>query len=285
MVRRISGYGLAVISLSSLLIVFSSTVQGFDPQRLATATAQATTPPSQDDESNTRDFPNDLYCSSITRPYAGPGWNGLVIGQSTLKDLVDRLSDLDGELSVYFADNLWGATFPEATSINTPVSVFACISGNIVTVLQITRQATRSPMDLSDLIAKYGPPDAITWTPGPATRLALWFGKGIGAELVALPNEPTWGSVFKLIYFPYQSTVDYQQRWPYKYTRLTIVGDLYHSHKQNPFDIAAIVATITAQPSRTPTSTFTPRPTRTATATTTPANLRREVQLTTTPGG
>ncbi len=247
---------------------------GHEFQMVTTSPTSYTAIPT--DEFSDKNFPVDLYCSRISKPYIGPEWYGLVVGQSTLDDLISKLSKLDGKLSSFYENGLWRASFPEAVLADTPAYVDACISGNIVVAISV---APRQSIRLDDLVIRYGVPDAVTWTPSPVTRIVFWFGKGIGAEISALLDHPEFGIVDGIIYYPYQSPVDYQQRWPYKYTRDSyprpdVIYSTGDTEKQNPFDFRAMLATITAQPSSAPTSTATTQPTRMATAALTPTATR-----------
>jgi hypothetical protein len=65
----------------------------------------------------------------------------------------------------------------------------------------------------------------------------------------------------RIIYFPPQSAEGYEGRWPFNLTRTQpfVPSDPSIPSEQNPFDFEAMIATITAEPSRTPTPTFDPQ--------------------------
>jgi hypothetical protein len=114
---------------------------------------------------------------------------------------------------------------------------------------------------LSDLIVEFGEPDTITWTGNPATRVVFWFEQGFAGVVNILPNEigyePTFGRVITQIYFPYQEAEGYENRWPYNQTRpfnqfLAWPSQGYDEYgPENPFDFESMIATITAEPTRT----------------------------------
>lgn len=237
----------------------------------------APTPVSSDD---LRVFPGDLVCDKREKSDTdnGPSWMGITVGQSTLDDVKQLLLTFSDKYEFIDNDNsdirfINPNSVTSATEI--PSSVRLCLTGNTVQVLAISYLLVPRP-NLSDLVAEYGEPDAITWTDNPASRIAFWFQKGIAAEVTVLPNElgyqPTFGRVDTEIYFPYQELKDYKNRWPYNQTRQFnhFLAWPYEGRDdygpENPFDFNAIIATITAQPSQTPTPITTPL-TITATAT------------------
>jgi hypothetical protein len=115
-----------------------------------------------------------------------------------------------------------------------------------------------------DFVKMCGVPDVVTYSPSPYHRIALWFEDGIAAEFYVRndpPNRdlpPAFGSVTKTIYFSYQDLDGYHNRWPYKYTYPTAIFliDRDVPSERNPFDFNAMIATITAESSRTPTPTY-----------------------------
>ena len=68
-----------------------------------------------------------------------------------------------------------------------------------------------------------------------------------------------------MIHFPAQSSEGFEGRWPFTVTRMEPFNPVDPSipNEQNPFDFDAIIATITAEPSRTATPTVVAEATRT----------------------
>ncbi len=145
---------------------------------------------------------------------------------------------------------------------------YVCVQDDIV----VTLSSSDTLPYFADYIVAHGEPDAITWTPSTYSRVAFWFQKGFAVEILTNTidrTNPAWSRIISIFYFPYQETEGFEQRWPYNATwpewainRAT--GDVLPT-EQNPFNFDAMVATITAQPSRTPTPTLEPRSTETAT--------------------
>lgn len=239
--------------------------------------------PTPVDSDDLRAFPIDLVCDRREESLnsEGPSWMGITVGQSTFNDVEQLLSALSGEY-VFINDDDYDTRFIIPNAIQRrpeiPFSVRFCLVGDKVQVLAVGYLFGLRP-NLSDLIAKYGEPNAITWTDNPASRVVFWFEQGIAAEVTVLPNEPnyppTFGRVDTEIYFPYQEVNGYENRWPYNQTRQfnQFLSWPYEGRDdygpENPFDFESMIATITVEPSRTPTPTFAPL---SATATLTPSS-------------
>lgn len=237
------------------------------------------TPVSTDD---LRVFPEDLVCARREELSGtdGPSWMGILIGMSTLDDVEELL--LTSDNYVFIDDDNYVTRFviwePSPCESHIPSIVRLCLEGDIVQVLAVDCPLASCPY-LSDFVVQFGEPDAITWTSNSTSRIAFWFGQGIAAEITVIPNEqgyePTFGRVATQIYFPYQRIDGYENRWPYNQTRQfnQFLSWPYEGRDdygpENPFDFNAMIATITAEPSRTPTPTFAPR-SSTATATAAP---------------
>lgn len=245
-----------------LIVLMVSFVMG---QAASGRESTATPPPSV-----TAFFPSSpgypiLACPTGEISQLGPTWRGITIGVSTLDEL-DQILDPSQALLPIRVMGQWGNT----VSLNyrgMPV----CAQGDIVTVIEIGPVL----LSLSDFIAAYGIPDAVTWAPDVWYRVAFWFEEGVAAEVwsgtARRASEPHWGYVIKTLYFPYQSAVGYETRWPYAATYPEAPGPWDVADQipmeQNPFDLDAMIATMTAQPSRTLIPTFTPGPLQTATPT------------------
>lgn len=223
-----------------------------------------------------------LACPHFDVPEQGPTWQTLTVGVSTVSHLESQLETMshynvsrrdfsETHYRVYYAQKYGVSDWEEQYAPNV---VFACSMNDVITAMSVgwIPEYPTSP-HLIDLVALYGVPDATTWTPRPTTRIVFWFDEGIAAEVFSgVPDRatPPFGNVITLVYFPYQNPLNYEDRWPYNATWPTVndawTGD-YIPTEQNPFNFNAMLVTITAQPSRTPTPTFTPRPPQTATPT------------------
>lgn len=242
--------------------------------------------PTPVDNDDLRVFPGDLVCNREGLPISDdePTWMGITIGQSTLDDVKTLLTTFRYKYTFIDNDNynirfvIWD---PFQVEQGEPTSIRLCLNKDIIQVMAVayTFPLSIPRPNLSDLITQFGSPDAITWTDNPATRVVFWFEHGFAAVVTVIPNEvsdprfePTFGRVVEEIYFPYQDIEGYEDRWPYNQTRKFNVylpspeDPSVDFGPENPFDFDAIIATITAQPSRTPTPTWIyPSPTPTAT--------------------
>ncbi len=208
-------------------------------------------------------FPLDLHCSDLKKPGSGPTWRGVTVGVSTLSDLASQLTDL-GYTEKELIKDVWYFTSPEGIWVDYVHWVSACVSDDVVSVVSIVTISAPTSVYLTDFVARYGIPDAVTWA-DQTTRVAFWFKAGVAVEVFIAEPDPAFGSINQIVYFPYQSDIGYETRWPFSRTA-RYSGHPDYSLERNPFDFGAMIKTITAQPSRTPTTTFTPRPTRTPTA-------------------
>jgi hypothetical protein len=201
----------------------------------------------------------------------GPSWMGITVGKSTLEDVKQLLSTFSDRYEFIEYDNFEvGFIDPDAPKGSSKIPyVRVCLIENTVQVLLVSYPYPFGPnLYLSDLIAKYGEPNATTWTDGPATRVIFWFQQGTAARISVVPNEsgyvPTFELLDGLIFFPYQEMKNFENHWPYNQTRKfnpyvpSPEDPTVDFGPENPFDYKALIAAIPAEPSRTPTPTFSP---------------------------
>jgi hypothetical protein len=138
-------------------------------------------------------------------------------------------------------------------------TINACVDTATQTITALN-VSTTTTVYLDDLVAQYGIPDTVTWGPSNVSRTVFWFEEGVAAYVgIHATDRQAYGEIGYIIYLPYQSKAGFEERYPYRYTtkeNLDEVAKIYDpplSEAQNPFDFEAMIATITAQPSRTPT--------------------------------
>lgn len=234
------------------------------------------------DPFDSRVFPGDLICDGLEGTSQGPAWEGIEIGSTTRSEFRSLLATLNPhyeQVDAFFQDGMLLFILSDRwnESGNLPYSIALCILDDTVATLQLDYLSFNLPLppfNFTDFVAEHGKPDTITWTSDPSvTRSAFWFEQGIAIEFSVLKGV-SFGGVPRIVYFPYQSTEGYEIRWPYNRTLMSSefrnLEELYGA--PNPFNLEAMLATITAQPSRTPTPTFTPWPTQTATPTLRPTS-------------
>ena len=196
-------------------------------------------------------FPRTLYCSEISDGI-GPQWRGQVqIGETTVEELEAfyGASEERDEMLVISGGS---------RGVNWKIE-FCANEDNVITAL-----STGSDLAyFQDYIANYGIPDIVTYGINPYDRLMFWFEEGIAIDVYINTVSPEYyGLVSPVIFFPYQSSEDYANAWPFNRTRIADEAiparDPYVSDEQNPFNFEAIVATITAEQSRTLTPTLLP---------------------------
>jgi hypothetical protein len=224
-------------------------------------------------------FPSNLYCHDISNPSEGPSWGEIRIGSSRVEDLKNYI----GTIGNFDVINEWAdyISFSRTGSLRDdngiPSVIGGCVDVTTRTVTALSISMITSSLYLQDLAALDGLPDMVTWGSNNISRTVFWFGEGIAASVNILEQNRMleYGQISFVVYFPYQQVEGFEGRWPYNRTNSEnpVGGDRVYepppSEEQNPFDFEAMVATITAQPSRTPTPTFGP-PSSTSTATPTP---------------
>lgn len=207
-------------------------------------------------------YPEYRMCDAV-EVGEGPSWLDITIGESTLDDLLktlDRLGDYEIEVlsssEMYFRlianednDELY-----DVDAYLAPSFVPVCFSEDgIITSLGILH-IDLTDVDLADLVSVHGVPDAVTWMVRPMSRIAFWFDEGIAATIDAIEDAKIPYRVTAIYYYPFVDEAVYENAYPYAYTREII----FTADEQNPFDFDSIVATVTAQPTRTPTPPYVP---------------------------
>jgi hypothetical protein len=238
------------------MLVFVSMMPGVIVQERVFPSSDVTPVPTAASELNLYAFPYSLYCSDIsTVQNNGPEWEGIQIGASSLNDFdqsvtnlreLYRTNDLRGNQISYYIP-----TTRLAAREGVPVGIMACILDNTVWLLRVTI-VDNPPLrvQLSNLIAEYGLPNAVTWSEVLSTRIVFWFEDGVAAEVGVYESEEeafsNYGDVLQIIYFPYQSNQNYEAVWPYNRTRVTppSMGDEVYDPplptEQNPFDFSIV---------------------------------------------
>lgn len=208
---------------------------------------------------------------------SGPTRRGIEVGVSDLDDLVQAMPEFyDPERGSREVDREVRIIYDNGVSQYIKHGPgYVCVQDDIVVTLG---NGDILPY-LIDYVAVHGEPDVITWAPTYDRRVAFWFEKGFAVEIVTSTTDRTdlsWGRISGAFLFPYQEVEGYEHRWPYNATQpelpvqaLWVLGTGEEvPTEQNPFDFDAMIATITAEPSRTPTATPTPNATESpATAT------------------
>ena len=258
----------ALYGFSVLLLISSTFAQGIvtTPEPLPTRSTSVL---------NLSAFPSDLSCPDAGDVAEGPTWGEIIIGVSNGADLEEYV----GTIGYYDSIDRWAdyISFFRTGSLQDqtgpPSLIEACldISTGVVTVLQALNNR---PFYIHDLVSEYGIPDAVTWGSSNISRTVFWFDEGIAALVFILEESEIldYGEIGLLVYFPYQDVENYEKRWPFNQTNTEnpAAGDRVYipppSEEQSPFNFDAIIATVTAQPSRTPTPTFSSPSSRTPTS-------------------
>ena len=208
-------------------------------------------------------YPEYLMCEEVEHR-EGSSWLDIEVGVSSLDDLMMTLDGL-GEYEVLLINDAYiylGRIEDEGESLEVdpliaPSYVALCISDDsIITSLAILSRRGFQ-LDIYDLIATYGIPDAITYMARPLSRIAFWFDVGVATTVDVIQTEQAPYRVTAVYYFPFVDATSFESEYPYIFTR----EEALSSVEQNPFDFDAMIATITTEASRTPTPTITPRAT------------------------
>lgn len=212
-------------------------------------------------ETDFRAFPTHMYCPEIGVPYIGGSWGGIAIGVSTIDELQDYLETLGGKYFVGYIAESFFFELISSDSSSAPTSIIACIDAetDVVTALNVS-VSYQSNLAIEDLIATYGIPDAVTWDEVPEFRVLFWFDRGLAAVVCVDFCEPSTQcrQVMRIVYFPYQPSHLYEERWPYNQTAFSAAQIATPIDEQHPFDFDTMIATLEAEPWRTPTPTVSP---------------------------
>lgn len=217
-------------------------------------------------------FPTGLVCDDA--PVGpGPSWRNIItVGETTIAEIEATLeegsffeiNELEGMLQFRLRDT---------TGFQQPYTIRVCEVDGIVTVVDIYMNEVEQTFYLPDIVYAHGIPDTVTYSTRPSTRILFWFELGMAAEIYIGSGASYYSKVVRLTLFPFQRAEYFSTRWPYNVTIDPEIGqyaaELSNApySEQNPFDFEVILATITAEPSRTPTPTFAPRVTQTPSTT------------------
>jgi hypothetical protein len=209
-------------------------------------------------------FPR-LDCHDIEAPYEGPTWNGITIGSSAISDLRRYVSELSPNYSENSVASLqiteFTVRFAVAESEGIPGLIYACVNPDDERIIAIYFTTRFEQIHLQDLVAKYGVPDLVLWDELLDSRVVGWLTEGIAASVSVDESEQfvPFGTITRMVYFPFQSLEGYEARWPYTHQAssaayyVTLTPSV--PYETNPFDFDSMIATITAEPSRTPSRT------------------------------
>lgn len=238
-------------SLSLLLIVFVMLLSVSFASLYAQGENPTSTPTVTPDYTLYTIFPHGLDCTGMNNEIAiGPTWRNIVIGESTKQDL----------------ENEYGAASPFFDMYRITGEDFVirfCVNNEVITALDVD-----SDIDaFEDFVRIHGEPDVLTNDISTDIRIAFWFEEGIAISIwVNTSSEEYFGRVGSIVYFPFQELDGYEDRWPYTSTAQEL-GFAENIEAPNPFDFDAMAATLTLQPS------FTPSPTLLAYATPSPTAI------------
>lgn len=204
----------------------------------------------------------EMICPYFAGLQSGYSWQGITIGETTQNELEIILSEFGNYEIIYRHETSlsnairyrWDETRSQAIARQAPSTIDICLQDGLVVVMEVNWSNLTFP--INDLIINLGIPDVVTWSWTENRRIAFWFKQGIAAELFTQYGDAgSFGLVIRLIYFPPQNLEAYETRWPYIITRMRPFNSSDPSipNEQNPFDFAAMLATITAEPSRTST--------------------------------
>ena len=212
----------------------------------------------------------ELICPYFQFLESGSSWQNIEIGVSTQTDLEIALERYGRYEIIYptegsLANSIrysWSESAESGISQQAPLHVDICMQGSVITVMEVS-WTNQLPVYIEDLIVNLRVPDITVWSSLVKRRSVFWFQIGVMAEVfVQQGDTDSFGRITRVIYFPPQNLEGYENRWPFTITRIQPFDSADPSipNEQNPFDFDSIVATITAEPSRTPTSTATESP-------------------------
>jgi hypothetical protein len=245
---------------------------------IATITVQPTcTPtPTPIDATNAHlaTFPEELLCTNQVddQRSLGPTWLNITIGQSDSAAIDHIVAELSADYTFLSndSDDLRYVLGAIDTDPRIPRAIRFCLREDKVQAVSFFYDGYLAQLYLSEFVSQFEEPDAVTWTSTSTTRILFWFEHGVAVEATHMQlGAVPLGTVTRVILFPYQDIEGYESLWPYNQTRkfneFLPSPEYLDFGPENPFDFEAMIATITAEPSRTPTPTFTPRPPTTTT--------------------
>ena len=254
-----------ILRMNTILIIIAIMV-------LAFVNAQEATPTPTQIPIAIIPFPS-LDCNDIQAPFIGSTWGEITVGSSNINDLREYINTLSSSYTENSFTSLQITSFSVSDRVseteNIPSVISACIQPDNQEIIALTvlTPSWLNQIYMIDLVAEYGIPDFVLWDEILSSRVLVWLTEGIAASVNVDESEQfnPYGLVTRVVYFPYQSLEGYEERWPYTHRAasrpelVTLTPQLPNA--DNPFDFDAMIATITAEPSRTPTPTFAPRPT------------------------
>lgn len=223
---------------------------------------QSGSTPTPQINTNNKYFPESLICNDVISG-DGPTVGRIIIGATLINDLMDIYEDIF-EVRVTYYESLDTTLigFYDLMDSNIISRLEACVDDDgIIVALKGSPPEPLSETDnlptplpgfrlvgLSDLVYKYGEPEAVTYSFSPYHRIVFWFSEGVAAKIYVNKAEPSaFGSMSQseTVYFAYQDSNDYMQSWPYVYTypEWILVGDDNVPSDRNPFDFEDILAT------------------------------------------
>lgn len=206
----------------------------------------------------------ELICPYFREVESGFDWRGITIGMNTQDDLESLLEQLgryelvlpiEGTLSNSIGYR-WQDSRDKGILQQAPAQLDICVQDKKIVVLDMT-WFYQSPLYIDDLLASLGEPDIVTWSTMESSRIAFWFEFGVAIDVfVQSGDAESFGLVTRVIYFPTQSKEGYESKWPFNITRKEPFNSSDPSipNERNPFDFDSIIATVTAEPTRTPTA-------------------------------
>ncbi|MEM9955755.1 MAG: hypothetical protein AAF846_29415 [Chloroflexota bacterium] len=249
-----------------ILVVIILTFLFTSTRKIIVGVTQEVTPTfTSSEETSYVFFPDNLFCADIKDTNIGLTWENITVGDSKLDDFLDLLNlhevyefVVDEQEVLFFYDDI-----QQSANSYLPLGGNACFKQDIITVLLITYNLNSS-LRLDSFIATYGEPDKVTWVYGdPRQRLLMWLDEGVAITTyinTTIDDINVYGYLTTVVYFPPQEDDLAGGVYPYNRTwspNTQELKDLYG--EQNPFNFNNIIASVTAQPSYTPTATLPPR--------------------------
>ncbi len=194
-------------------------------------------------------FPSRFTCSVIVPPYDGPNWEWISIGETTFEEFLDHLETIPLNITLRaFGPNEWWITFRDSDSVQQVWKI--CVNDDRIATIKITYYAAEREAYVWDVIANWGPPDAVARTWDSTTRALFWFDRGIALTVyVWSESEHTeYGLITEVTYFPYVDPDNYENVYPYNQTNIVLGGLPARKSiplELDPLDYDAILATVT----------------------------------------